>query len=474
MMHVVASFLLHRFSPCWLSMKQKRCPVELEQGPVNLKKLHHAPFFQNGAKSGFEMRFGPSTLGVGRWGQNASRIQNEEVHATLRLQAPGAKAGGDTEKTMADAPEEHHDAVTRRNNRIGLRMAMPREGCWREGTIVGIAETRVTVSYDLPCNDIVEPNAALCRMKIFPQDKVRAKCPENAKSDGEILGFVAGRTELEVLFPEEGVWRKGMVVKMNGTITAVAFEADGMVETLNMDLLGDRTTHRVTRRPAAHSYQHDDGWDEENHLGDVTSREFGRRRAFSITQTPDTPRNIKKAHKREIFHTTLHREGHVIIRSAVPIADYIPKIMTAMDKTSLFNHSKQKNEDVPDDRKRRTRVLGMVPTPDMPEELAALQNAVTDIMEEHSVIWDGGRFVSVWSILESVKGCQQQRHHTDFAPEDLNDLDTTEMPLSMIVAVQDGAKLCIWDDEHRHARSMQKGDAHDEFEFGAPRTQFTL
>jgi hypothetical protein len=48
------------------------------------------------------------------------------------------------------------------------------------------------------------------------------------------------------------------------------------------------------------------------------------------------------------------------------------------------------------------------------------------------------------------------------------------MPLSMIVAVQDGAKLCIWDDEHRHARSMQKGDAHDEFEFGAPRTQFTL
>ena len=303
-----------------------------------------------------------------------------------------------------------------------------------------------------------------------PRCKVRAACPENVKSDGEILGFVAGRTELAVLVLEEGVWRKGMVVKMNGTITAVAFEADGMVETLNMDLLGDRTTYRVTRGPATDSCQPDDGWDEENHLGHMTSREFGRRRAFSITQTPDTPRSIKKAHKRGIFHMTLHREGYVIIRSAVPVADCVSKIMTDMDKTSLFNQSKQKNEDVPDDRKRRTRVLGMVPTPDMPEELAALQNAVTDIMEEHSVIWDGGRFVSVWSILESVKGCQQQRHHTDFAPEDLNDLDTTEMPLSMIVAVQDGARLCIWDDEHRHARSVQKGDAHGEFEFGAPRT----
>ena len=65
--------------------------------------------------------------------------------------------------------------------------------------------------------------------------------------------------------------------------------------------------------------------------------------------------------------------------------------------------------------------------------------------------------------------CSRGRHHTDFATEDLNDLDTTEMPLSMIVAVQDGARLCIWDDEHRHARSVQKGDAHGEFEFGAPR-----
>ena len=33
--------------------------------PVNLKYLHDAPFFQNGAKSGFEVCFGRSTLGAG-------------------------------------------------------------------------------------------------------------------------------------------------------------------------------------------------------------------------------------------------------------------------------------------------------------------------------------------------------------------------------------------------------------------------
>ena len=36
-------------------------------GPVNLKFLYHAPFFQNGKQSGFEMCFGPSTLGDGAW-----------------------------------------------------------------------------------------------------------------------------------------------------------------------------------------------------------------------------------------------------------------------------------------------------------------------------------------------------------------------------------------------------------------------
>ena len=51
-------------------------------------------FLQNGAKSGFEMCFGPSTdqiwrhfVNLGCWGQNTSRIQNKEVYATLYLQA---------------------------------------------------------------------------------------------------------------------------------------------------------------------------------------------------------------------------------------------------------------------------------------------------------------------------------------------------------------------------------------------------
>ena len=41
-------------------------------------------FFQNGLQS--NMCFGPSTLHLGCWGQNMSRIQNKEVYATLYLQ----------------------------------------------------------------------------------------------------------------------------------------------------------------------------------------------------------------------------------------------------------------------------------------------------------------------------------------------------------------------------------------------------
>ena len=47
----------------------------------------HAPLFQNGAKSGFEMCFDTGSQHLGCWGQNTSRIQDKDIYATLRLQA---------------------------------------------------------------------------------------------------------------------------------------------------------------------------------------------------------------------------------------------------------------------------------------------------------------------------------------------------------------------------------------------------
>ena len=49
-------------------------------GPINLKFLHNAPFFQNGAKSGFEMCFGLSTLGAGAKSRLESRIKRFTPH----------------------------------------------------------------------------------------------------------------------------------------------------------------------------------------------------------------------------------------------------------------------------------------------------------------------------------------------------------------------------------------------------------
>ena len=60
--------------------------------PVNLKKLHHAPFFQNGAKSGFEMCFGPSTLGAGAKTRLESRIKKFARHIVFTGRVPAKDA----------------------------------------------------------------------------------------------------------------------------------------------------------------------------------------------------------------------------------------------------------------------------------------------------------------------------------------------------------------------------------------------
>ena len=54
--------------------------------PVNLTFLNRAPFFQNGlqAKSGFEMCFGPGTLGAGAKTRLESRIKEFTPHCVCR------------------------------------------------------------------------------------------------------------------------------------------------------------------------------------------------------------------------------------------------------------------------------------------------------------------------------------------------------------------------------------------------------
>ena len=71
----------------WWNCRRAGQSISKIQIAVNLKNLHHAPFFQNGAKSGFEMCFDIGSRHLGCWGQNTSRIQNKKIHATLCLQA---------------------------------------------------------------------------------------------------------------------------------------------------------------------------------------------------------------------------------------------------------------------------------------------------------------------------------------------------------------------------------------------------
>ena len=55
------------------------CPWQPKVAHVNHNLSRPSPFFKNGAKSGFEMCFAPSTFGAGGPNQNTSRIQYKEV-----------------------------------------------------------------------------------------------------------------------------------------------------------------------------------------------------------------------------------------------------------------------------------------------------------------------------------------------------------------------------------------------------------
>ena len=72
--------------------------------PVNLKILRNAPFFQNGAKSGFEMCSGPSTSGAGAKTRPESRIKEFTPHCVCR---PGV-LGGVLRDNTGTAPGSPH------------------------------------------------------------------------------------------------------------------------------------------------------------------------------------------------------------------------------------------------------------------------------------------------------------------------------------------------------------------------------
>ena len=65
----------------------KRCRVEATGQSMSHSNITPL-FFQNGAKSGFEICFGPSTLGAGAKTRLESRIKKFTPHLCLQASAP--------------------------------------------------------------------------------------------------------------------------------------------------------------------------------------------------------------------------------------------------------------------------------------------------------------------------------------------------------------------------------------------------
>ena len=95
------------------------------------QNLASRPFMQNGlqAESGFEVCFDVGSQHLGCWGQTTSQIQNEEVYATLRLQATFSQSAKDFKGkvlfiTMDVDKEDNGRPITRSKSKLPL-VTMP-------------------------------------------------------------------------------------------------------------------------------------------------------------------------------------------------------------------------------------------------------------------------------------------------------------------------------------------------------------
>eukprot|EP00039_Didymoeca_costata_P004956 m.77187 g.77187 ORF g.77187 m.77187 type:complete len:724 (-) comp12609_c0_seq1:125-2296(-) len=370
-----------------------------------------------------------------------------------------------SEKTPKTVPkEESWEDLGKDTAKSGRRVAVywPDEGEWRRGTMTVIDPNgpgTVAVKYDTMLNDIVHRQSnSSYRIKIIPNNSGNSKI----QSDCAALGFEIGVTRLKV-YLKDG-WREGTVVRGIGSLTRIAFdEVPGKFkgETKNLELFHNYMRFKVIKGPGRSVLS----WtNQETHTR--TSRDYQRNMAQSLaSETSVTvPHAVLHAHKNNRHHQFLNTNGYVVLRKALEVNDCLWKEMKAMEKTPLFNHS---SETIKDDGKRATRILGPDPSEDVPDGLRDLIRRAKDILKRGYFIWDkNGRHAASWALLESKRTCQQQRFHTDFAPEELAKLVPWQVPLSVMVAVQPGSKLCLWDDEFRHSRRREK----TEFKFGPPNT----
>lgn len=153
--------------------------------------------------------------------------------------------------------------------------------------------------------------------------------------------------------------------------------------------------------------------------------------------------------KRRRSDTTprLHSDGYTIVRGALTVdaEQHAAMVRYARDHgRAIFNHRDDRQRadggHGRNDLRRRQCTVGRQRAP---KPVLNVIKAAESAIVEHG--WSEGRTLSSWALLRSLPGCQRQAAHADYVPsEQLVAAADDDMPLAVLVALQDGTTLDVW------------------------------
>lgn len=145
----------------------------------------------------------------------------------------------------------------------------------------------------------------------------------------------------------------------------------------------------------------------------------------------------------------LHDDGCTVVRRAILVDAHAREAFATYARRhdrAIFNHQddrvRQDGGHGRNDQRRRQCTLRSNRT--LPVAMRAVLRSAEAFLGENSE-WCGGRTPSAWALLRSLPGCARQAAHADYVPTPaLCRASDAEMPLAVLVALQDETTLDVW------------------------------
>ena len=149
---------------------------------------------------------------------------------------------------------------------------------------------------------------------------------------------------------------------------------------------------------------------------------------------------------------TLHAKGFLHLKNQLQVTPRVIRSLhtRTINADTIFNYNEHKDNDY----LRLQAPIQPLETKGLTELVTAAEN----ILRNNSLITDT-HALKDWVLLISRKGCQSQHAHFDNDPQLLASLPDQQIPLALLVGVQDGGILLVW------PRNMPEGSTMVKVEY---------